>query len=281
MPKKDLHITFGFSGKALLAQSQLIDLNEDEILGFTDPLSQGPLYDLNDVQAIENRKRWLENIFGSIQSEGDNNFIDDELNLWAKLIDSVDDFNAIYLWLGDESNEKITTARLLYHLRASTIPIYRLNFDKMEFWNEKGVKLDLTSLQVMRVEHISDASQHFEKLSEDDKQAYVSIWKDIHTDQSTVHLFDRAGNYVSGDEAFFDHFLLDKCRDTFQRSSLIIGYTLFDIWEKFSSGCVGDTFLFHRLNEMAKAGKIEIANRHEDAERAKMIFDVRKVNILN
>lgn len=278
MPDKDLHLTFGFVGTAILTQSQLIDPKLGEILGFTDPLSQGPLCDLDDIEAIKNRKLWLQEAFGSIRSEEGDNFIDDNLNLLRKLINTSNKYKTIYLWLGDEANEKITTARLLYYLNGLAIPIYRLNFNKMEFWNEEGVKLVLTSLQVMRVEDISVASQHFEELSTDDKQAFVSLWDRIRTDQSVVHIFDKSAELVSGDETFFDQYLLERCNDQSKRSSLIVGYTLCDIWEKFGSGSVGDVFLFYRLHELANKGKIAISNLHEDVGRAKVVFDVRKVD---
>lgn len=277
MSNKYLHITFGFARNATLVQSLIIDTEKDEILNFTDPLSQGPLCDLDHVDAIENRKRWLQKVFGSIQSEGDSNFIDDELNGLRELIDRSNTYEKIYLWLGDEANEKITIARLLFHLHEASIPIYKLNFDKMEFRNEKGVKLDLTSLQVMHKEHISEASQHFEELSADDKQSFASIWDQLRTDQSMVHLFDRSGNYVSGDETFFDQYLLNHCNDEPKSSPLVVAYALFEIWKKFGGGCVGDSFLFYRLNELANRGKIKTSNPHENAERARVVFDVRKI----
>ncbi|WP_140938597.1 DUF1835 domain-containing protein [Sphingobacterium lumbrici] len=278
MQKKDLHVTFGFAGNATLIQSQIIDIEKGEIRNFNDPLSQGPLCDLDDVEAIENRKRWLQNVFGSIQSEGGSNFIDDNLSLLRELIDTSNTYEKIYLWVGDEADEKITTARLLFHLQDLSIPIYRLNFDKMEFQNEKGVKLYPTSLQVMRVEDISEASQHFDELSAGDKQFFVSIWEHLRTDQSVVHLFNRSGKYVSGEDTFFDQYLLNHCTDKPKRSPFIVADTLFDIWEEFRGGCVGDSFLYHRLNELAHGGKIEISNRHEDPERAKVVYDVRKLN---
>lgn len=278
MSKKDLHIAFGFSGKAVFVQSELIDPDLGEVVGFVDPLSEGPICDLDDVEAIQKRKAWLQRLFGSIQSEGDNNFIDDDLKLLERIVATVNDFNNIYLWLGEEANEKLTTARLLYHLQGLTIPVYRLRFDQMQFLDENGKKLNISSLQVMRVENIPEASRYFEKLSADYHRSLVEIWKRIRRDGTVVHLFDRSGEYVSGDEDFFDGYLLNRISDAPQRSSLIVAYTLCDIWDRFGGGCVGDIFLFNRINQLAIMGKIVISNPHEDVERAKMIFDVRKVS---
>lgn len=277
MLKKDLHITFGFSGETILTQSKIIDDAQGEICNFRDQLALGPLCDLDNI-AIENRKRWFQKLFGSIPSEGEDSFIDDDLNLLKKLIDTSNRYENIYLWLGGEANEKITTARLLFHLQGISVPMYRLNFDKMEFRNKEGVKLDLTSLQAMTVENIPEVSRYFEELSKEDKRSFVSIWDNLLTDKSVIHLYDKSGNYVSGDETFFDEYLLNRCNETPQRSSLIVAYTLFDIWEKFGGGSIGDRFLFHRLNELGNMGKIEISSPHENADRAKLVFDVKEAD---
>ncbi len=277
MSKKDLHITFGFSGKTLLTESQLIDSHLGDISGFTDSLGLGPLCDLDDMGAIDKRKSWWQNVLGSIQSEGANNFIDDNLLLLEKITSSYDRYRNIYLWLGDDANERITTARFLYSLKELSVSIYKLNFRNMDFRNEKGVKLNLTSLQVMRAENILKAAKHFEKLSEDDVQYYVSLWENIRAKESVIHLFSKSGSYLSGDETFFDQYLLNRCSDVPQRSSYVVGYTLCEIWDEFCDTSVGDIFLFYRLKELANLGKIEISNPHEDAERAAMVFDVRKV----
>ncbi|WP_313420195.1 DUF1835 domain-containing protein [Sphingobacterium multivorum] len=276
MSKKDLHITFGFSGNATLIQSKLIDVEKGEILGFTEALSLGPLCDLGDAEAIESRKAWWTNVFGSIQSEGSNNFVDDNLAFLKKVISSSDRYRHIYLWLGDDANEKIIIARLLSHLKESSTPIHKLNFHHMNFRNEKGEKLNLRSLQVMREDNIVEAAKHFEKLSEDDIQSYSSLWSHIRSNDAVVNLFDDSGKHLAGDETFFDAYLLKRCNETPQRSALIVGYTLCDIWDEFYDSSVGDLFLFYRLKELADMGKIEISNPHEDPERAKIVFDVRK-----
>ncbi len=117
MSQKALHITFGFSGKATLVQSQLLDLEHAEIVSFTDPLSEVPLCGLDETEAIRVRKQWVQKVFGPIESEGSNNFVDDNLTLLKQVISFSDQHSHIYLWLGDDANEKITTARLLFYLK--------------------------------------------------------------------------------------------------------------------------------------------------------------------
>jgi len=277
MQKKDLHITFGFSGTALLTQSQLVDLDQDEIVGFTDSLCLGPLCTLDDTEAIENRKSWWEKVLRSIRFEYGNSSVDDDLHLLRDIISSADRYSSIYLWLGDDANEKITIARLLSYLKELSTPIHKLNFHHVDFRNEKGEKLNLGSLQVMRAENIPGVAKHFEKLSDDDIQSYATLWENIYQKQEIINLFNRSGKHIIGDETFFDPYLLKRCSDKPQRSSYIVGHALCDIWDEFCDSSIGDLFLYHRLKALANKGKITISNPHEDAERAKLVFDVRNV----
>lgn len=272
MSPKQLHITFGFSGNATLIQSKFIDPEQGEIVSLTDPLAIGTLCDLDDQERINSRKEWLQKSLGSIESEKEQNFIDDNLALLKSLIDSANKYEKIYLWLGDEANEKLTTARLLFYLQNTSTPIYKLNFNKMEFKNLKGERLDLSSLQILKTEQISTASKQFEKLSSDEITAFATLWESVRTEPSTLRVFDKKGKYLSGDDSFFDSFLLQKSSDTPQVSSTIVGYSLCNIWDCYGGGNVGDIFLFYRLNELAKEGKINISNR--DLERPKILFDV-------
>lgn len=278
MSQKALHITFGFSGKATLVQSQLLDLEHAEIVSFTDPLSEGPLCGLDETEAIRARKQWMQKVFGPIESEESNNFVDDNLTLLKQVISFSDQHSHIYLWLGDDANEKITTARLLFYLKKLSTPIYKLNFHSMDFRNEQGEKLSIRSLQMMLEDNISEAAKHFELLSENDMQSYASLWMHIRARDAAINQFDNAGKHLASDETFFDEYLLKRCSETAQKSSLIVAFTLCDIWDTFTYGYVDDLFLYYRLKELAHMEKLEIYNPHDDAERAKIVFDVRKKN---
>lgn len=275
MYKKDLHIVYGFSSKATLVESNFINPEQGYILEFDDFPSIGPICDLDNIDAIEARKEWIENIYGTIELEDKSNWIENNLNRIKTLLQTANDYKCIYLWLGDNSDEKITAARLLYHLQDLPLPIYKLNFSKMDFRNDQGVKLDLSTLQTMRIENVTEAALHFEEMSIQDKQIFYSIWETLLTDKNMIHLFDKSNKYFSEDETFFDQYLLNRCSKQTQKSSLIVGYTLCDIWAEFEG--VGDIFLFHRLNILANKGLIEITDRHEDQERGQMIFNVRRL----
>lgn len=275
-PKKTLHVTFGYSGRAVLEQSGFVDTSEGEIIGFDDDLSIGPLCDTDDAEDIGRRKRWLDEVFEPTVPGSEFNGVEDDLIRLKHLASTARDYKCIYLWLGDEAVEMMLTARVLYRLQGVDTTVYKLNFSKADFRNADGQKLDLTSLQLMHIEHVPEASRHFEKLDGERRQWYASLWERLLVDDSLIRVFDKYGNYHPADETYFDRFLIDRCTDRPQDSTHVVAYTLFDIWEEYGYGNIGDSYLYHRLNHLGKTGKVEITGRHEDKLRSRRLFKVRR-----
>jgi hypothetical protein len=276
MNKKDLHIVFGFTGEAILHQSQQINKEQGDILRFNDSLSLGPLGNLDKNKGIDNRMLWLKKIPGYIEFKDDSNYINIDLTKIKALVKNINNYKRIYLWLGNEADEKIITARLLYHLQGLSIPIFKPDFSKAEFKNIKGESINISSLLQMKEGDILKLWKHFEELNERDKQSFTSLWERLTKEESVIHLFDKESNYISRDESFFDQYLLNRCSIQDKKSSLVVAYTLYDVWEDWGYGGIGDAFLFYRLNILEKERKIKITNRDEAPERGHRLFDVRK-----
>jgi len=101
MDKKDLHIVFGFTAKAILSQSNYVNAEQGEIVRFYDPLSLRPLCDMDNATAIEERKMWLNEALGSIETENSSNFVDDNLDLIKTIVADNQKIKRIFLWLGE------------------------------------------------------------------------------------------------------------------------------------------------------------------------------------
>jgi hypothetical protein len=95
MNKKDLHIVFGFTGKSVLSQSQFVNPEHSDILELSDPLSEGPLCDLDDRQSTERRKQWVDNVFGRYESETGLHFVKETQVKLQMLLDSAQNYEAI------------------------------------------------------------------------------------------------------------------------------------------------------------------------------------------
>ncbi|QBQ41917.1 DUF1835 domain-containing protein [Sphingobacterium psychroaquaticum] len=276
MRQKDLHIIFGLHSKNLLMQSEQIDPERSEILVLHDSLSLGPLYDLYDKKSSEYRNLWWDKIGATKLKEDEVNYILDETNNVKNAIDKSDNYDNIYLWLGHNTDEIILTARILHYLKEVAIPVFKLNLTKTIFTNDKGMETEFHSIQMMKAEHVQGVSKYFEELNINDKTYYASLWEQIGKEQSFVRIFGKSMNYVSGDETFLDQFLINNCKETVQTSSYVVAYTLFELWNHYGFGCgIGDLFLYYRLRQLGKMGKIEIQYAQEGTDRRETIFDVK------
>lgn len=273
LSKKDLHITSGNQGKAILSESQFVNKDQGDILGFTDLLSLGPLYNL-DKQGSENRKLWFKNAFCWSTDESDYSFVDDDLIQVKTLLETIHNYKTLYLWLGNTACEKLTTARILHHLKGLDITILQVDFSKTDFKSDRGVSLNSSSLQDLKSEDVPELAKYFSQLGEHEKQSASLLWTSLQKDKSIYHLFDKQNNCVSGEESFLDKYLLNRCIEQ-NNSSRVVAYTLWDIWQEWGAYEIGDSLLFCRLNALEKQGKVTITDRNKDPERGQVLFQVK------
>lgn len=277
MQKKDLHIVFGSSGETILSQSQIVNKDEGDILSLCDLVSLGPLSNLDDSTGIESRKSWFRKFLNPIEYDDGSNFVDNDFNLIKTLSGRVGNYKHVQLWFGSDASEKIATARLLYHLQGLTISIFKLNLSQVKFKTDKGVILDTSSLQQVAQADVPKLLNHFEELTEQDRQSYASLWQKLINDNGSIHLFDKKNNCISRDESFLDRYLMNRCT-TQTKSAMVVGYVLIDLWEEWGLGEIGDIILYYRLNILEKEGKVKITERDEDPERGRRLFNVTRVS---
>lgn len=93
---------------------------------------------LEQTKRIFKRKLWLDKILGGLETEDGVHIVDDTLNKLQTTLDTINKYDSIQLWLGIVDNERITAARLLYHMQKTDIPIFKVNFSKATFENKIG-----------------------------------------------------------------------------------------------------------------------------------------------
>lgn len=263
--KTTLHITFGLTGMYLISKSRDAIASVKDTICFEDPLSIGPLCDLNDDEGTERRKWWFKEILESSESENLIKIIEKDLLSLDRLVSTAANYQQIYFWLGDEASEKITAARALHHLQGLDVPVFKSNLAKAGFRSKDGKKTTNNSLTMMSFEYVPEAFGLIEPLDDGDKRSLVSLWRELLADDSVVRLADKEGFHLT-DETFVDGYLLNRCTDQNQHSTIVVGYTLMDIWDDFGFHTVGESLLFHRLNVLAKMGKLEITERRKDED---------------
>lgn len=266
---------FGDTGNTILLQSGLISPETEDVLVLNDSLSLGPLFDVDDERGAENRRLWwIENVYGPLGSESSIDFFEEDLNRIKKLSNDVPRYKAIYLWFGEDGNEKIAMARLLHYLRGIQIPIFKPDFHKVQVRNIRGEAINPTSLYLMNPADLPNVAEHFYELNTQHRVYWESLWEQLLSDDATLHIFDKSNNVLTGNHLFFDTFLLEKCTREPKSSALIVGQALTAIWNTYGLSGIGDVFLFHRLNCLGDKGAITITERHKDPTRGRTVFKV-------
>ena len=274
--KQNIHLVFGATADAVLSQSGLIHPEKDDKLVLSDPLTLGPLIEVTNEQGIENRQRWLaEHVDGSITMQNHLDFVREDCDGIKKLVANVAQYEAIYLWLGEDSNEKIAMARLLHLLRGIQVPVFKPDFSKVAVKNIRGETIHPGTLYMMNAADLPEVARHIYELDTREREFWPSLWEQLWSNDSESRIFDKSDNIVSGDRRFFDRFLLAVCSDEPQSSARIVGQALAAIWDTYGMPGVGDVFLFHRLNRLGAEGTLEITERNDEPHR-KHLFKVRK-----
>src|SRR5690606_38214834 len=148
-----------------------------------------------------------------------------DCNLIRKLSADLANYQAMYLWFGEDSNEKIALARLLHYLRGCHIPLF-----KLDFTNNPGTKNNRNTLYLLKPEELPEVAKHFFELNTQHRQYWESLWEQLRTDETTIHFFDKSNRLLTGNHRFFDTVLLEKCTPEPKSAALIVGLALTTIW---------------------------------------------------
>lgn len=268
MLKKSIHLVFGHTNQAVLLHSGLLNPEKEDVLMLTDPLSLGPLFAVDDAQGTQNRCRWwIENVDEHLDlaAQSHRDFFGEDCNRIRKLSADLSSYHAMYLWFGEDSNEKIALARLLHYLRDFHIPLF-----KLDFINNPGTRNSRGTLYVLKPEELPEVAKHFYELDTQHRKYWESLWEQLLTDEATLRFFDKSNRLLTGDHRFFDTVLLEKCTPEPKSAALIVGLALTTIWDTYGLTGIGDTFLFQRLNQLGSEGIINITDRHADPKRSHM-----------
>ena len=254
MKHKDIHILFGQSARNLFIHSKKFDLDSIQLICLEDRLNVGAIYDLNSVEEIKKRKKWLSEIFDvprHINEDEFLSFIDREIETIKTLIENYKN-EKIYLWVSVTASEIINTARLLYHLQPSCSNVFAFDFPNFSMKNFRGELVYPKCLGTTDLSRVDDVEKHFRQLTNEELFKYKNLWEKVKLGNSLLWILDKNNQLVAKDETYFDSFLLSYCTNEYQKPARIIGHTLCDI--DFN---VGDSYLNYRLKQLVLMEKIK------------------------
>lgn len=247
MQKENIHIVFGRIGKRTLIDSNVIDLNNSQVISLGDVLNIGPVCDINANENIQKRKDWLQQVYG----DNPNPPVEQDLKNIETIVENVDNINQLFIWTGHSVSEIISTARLIYHLSKFDKPIFIANFN-IPFRSIRGDIIYPKALCQTATFQVKEIFEQFDLTDKIKLQDWRDLWAKVKSENGWLWIFDKNGQIIVEKIDYFDSFLLANCNENFQKAARVIGKTLVE-----SDFIVDDSFLNWRLKLLVLTEKID------------------------
>lgn len=267
MQKENIHIVFGRIAKRMLIDSNVIDLNKNQIISFDDILNIGPTCDINANEDIQKRINWLQKVFGA----NPNTPVEQDIKSIEAIVKHADNINSVFIWTGHCASEIISTARLIYHLSKFDKPISIANFNT-PVRSIHGDIIYPKALNQTATFQVKDIFEQFEIIDKSKLTDYISLWEKVKSENGELWICDNNGKINVEKTDYFDSYLLSHCNENFQKAARIIGETLVD-----TDFNVGDSYLNWRLKQLSLNGKIETQGKLIEIRD----YEVKKITTAN
>lgn len=229
--------------------TEILQSNQEVIL-FLDDLSQGAI---NDGINIDQRINWY-NVFNGEDSlkpfvDYDIDDLKENYNTFNELISKVDHSDILYLWYGS-SREFCGMLYALELLKDRNLDIYLVNV-KDTVIKSKEIEFKARSVGEIIPENIEKYAAAKRKLNLNEYRKLFDRWKLLKKDNSILRVI-KDGKLESVDENYFDIDILKYTPKEFRNPTRTVGEVLGKSEERIS-----DEYIFWRIKELIKTGKIE------------------------
>ncbi|AKN30767.1 hypothetical protein Ccar_07920 [Clostridium carboxidivorans P7] len=249
---KIINICFSESagGSFKHAISTKILQSNQEIILFLDDLSQGAIKDGID---IEERINWYNTFMRENQLKPAVDYDIDDLKenyrTFHNEISKVDNSDILYLWYGS-SREFCGMLYALELLKDKNLDIYLINV-KDTVIKRKKIEFKARSTGEIISENIEKYAAAKRKLNLNEYRELLDKWELLKKDNSILRVI-KDGKLESVDENYFDIDILKYTPKEFRNPIRTIGDVLGKSEERIS-----DEYIFWRIKELIKTGKIE------------------------
>lgn len=253
---KIINICFSESAKGSFehAISTEILQGNQEIIFFLDDLSQGPI---KDGINIEKRINWYNFVKGEDSLKPFLDYDIDDLkenySTFNGEIYKVDDSDILYLWYGS-SREFCGMLYVLELLRNKKLDIYLINV-KDTIIKRKEIEFTTRCTGEVIPENIEKYVEAKRKLNLNEYRELLDNWELLKKDNSILRVIKDV-KLESVDENYFDIDILKYTPKEFRNPIRTIGDVLGKSEERIS-----DEYIFWRIKELIKAGKIDYSGK--------------------
>ncbi|ENQ3105190.1 DUF1835 domain-containing protein [Bacillus cereus] len=255
-----VHIIFGQSAAGSLKHALKKEkIQEEHVLCFSDTLSVGPLFHLDEEAGQVARQQWLQE---NMPIEGYNyeEYLP-EMKATLEKLQAIPSRVPITIWTGNNAHEHVGLTFVLYLLKDTTHNVYVINtadgFDKL--FREPNIDYTVRHTGEIAPEKllaIRGAYKETSLLTKEERQALENEWKTLREEHTVLRIWEN-NRVVSVSEDYIDNFIIQCARnletdgftDQFYKSARLVGEVL-GHFEQY----VGDSFIEYRLKILIQTG---------------------------
>jgi hypothetical protein len=242
------HILFGNFRKEALLNIKNFPIEPESLICLYDDLSIGPIAKLDQTNGIFERAKWIEKSMPCLE---ETSFSYDRVQKDFEQIQSlktrIDQYDKIYIWFGKTNRERLYKARLISELGRWYQKLILLDIPDIKIQSKSGHDYEPVSINIMHPDDIHLITKYFRAISIEECKVWKELWQVLENEDGLLRLPQADGTIKTTEVSVIDQALMENCKDDFQNSARVVGYTLVAL--DFE---VGDHTLNWRLIELAK-----------------------------
>ncbi|MEG6511077.1 DUF1835 domain-containing protein [Desulforamulus ruminis] len=264
---KTIHMVFGDSiaGTLRVALRDLGLKHEEQVIGFSENFSIGPIWKLQDEAGRKYRYEWIrDNINDYLEEDCGEDYEENFKNTFHK-ISAIPEQVPIIIWNGENAHEQTGVRYALYLLHKRKNNVFLINTTEAykTYFNHPGIEdspLHTGKIEPERLKVIYAKSRLPQPLSCKNRNRFVQEWESITNNQEVLRIWQN-GKLQSVADNFYDQNIINMAQKLhskqknkdFMRSAVLIGEVLAHL-----NQYVGDQFLEYRLRHLIYNGVFDI-----------------------
>ncbi|RYM56299.1 DUF3658 domain-containing protein [Serratia proteamaculans] len=212
----------------------------ENVLDFTDNLSFGPLYALDDDRALQARSRWFRDLHHSVYAPEWDTSVQRLTAMENLKIQLAAVSGQVTLWVGDNPDEQLMLRALLPLIGERQVFVVNVTEHTGRMSTNWCPAEMLEPLWIRRRE-----------LTQEDKVALIEDWRRLLADTAPVRIFTQ-GEMQGKALDYYDPLLLEHCPSEYTQGSRVVGNAMVN-----TPYSVDDTFLNFRLYALIEQGVLQ------------------------
>lgn len=214
--KINVHVVFSSTGAGSVKVARNMEQREEsQVMSWDEFYSYGPIYHLHQEQGRLKRERWLMERFNDWMYRS---LMDRENRVehFMSKLSNIPENCRIYLWIGDNAHDQVSTRLTVYALRGNNNDVHILNVTQMykEVAQRFEPALEPKYVGHVPIEALKEMMNQFESaqpIEENARLTLIKEWEQLSITTDTLRIW-KNGEIVGLEEDAFDAEILDTVR---------------------------------------------------------------------